>query len=166
MGITIDAGNGDIYELEHAVFDVNGTLTQDGQLVPGVIERMHSLRRIVKVHLLTADTYRTQQSVINPMLAVDIEPTITWKILDQKDGPEDQQKRQYVLDLGKDTVAAIGNGINDRLMLAEARLGIVVLGPEGTAVEALRAAKIAARDPITALDLLLHPMRLRASLRT
>jgi len=166
MGIRIDAGNGGIYELEHAVFDVNGTLTQDGQLVPGVIERMHALRRIVKVHLLTADTYGTQRSVINPMLAVDMEPKIVCNILDPKHGPEDEQKRNYVLKLGKDSVAAIGNGMNDRGMLAEARLGIVVLGPEGTAVQALTAAKIAARDPVTALDLLLHPMRLKASLRT
>jgi soluble P-type ATPase len=166
MPVKIDAGVGGIYELEHVVFDVNGTLTHDGQLVPGVVERMHALRQILKLHLLTADTYRTQRTIINPMLAVEADPKIAWKILDKKDGPEDEQKKSYVLQLGKERVAAIGNGMNDRLMLAEAKLGIVVLGPEGTAVESLTAAKIAARDPAVALDLLLHPLRLKASLRT
>jgi soluble P-type ATPase len=163
--VRVDAGNGGIYELEHAVFDVNGTLTQDGQLSPGVIERMHSLRQIVRIHLLTADTYGTQRS-INVSLAVDVEPKIAWKILEKKDGAEDEQKKSYVANLGTDRVAAIGNGMNDRQMLAEAKLGIAVLGPEGTAVEALTAAKIVARDALTALDLLLHPLRLKASLRT
>lgn len=165
MGVTIDAGLAGIYELEHAVFDVNGTLTRDGQLVPGVVERLHSLRQILKLHLLTADTYGTQRPIINPMLAVNVAPQIKVKVLEEKDGPEDEQKKNYVLELGKDKVAAIGNGMNDRLMLAEARLGIAVLGPEGTAVEALKAAKVTARDPVTALDLLLHPLRLEASLR-
>jgi soluble P-type ATPase len=162
--VRVDAGNGGIYELEHAVFDVNGTLTQDGQLIPGVIERMHSLRQIVRIHLLTADTYETQGS-INVSLAVDVEPKIAWKILEKKDGAEDEQKKSYVANLGTDRVAAIGNGMNGQ-MLAEAKLGIAVLGPEGTAVEALTAAKIVARDALTALDLLLHPLRLKASLRT
>lgn len=166
MSVKIDVGVNGIYDLEHVVFDVNGTLTQDGQLVLGVVERMHALRQILTVHLLTADTYGTQRNIINPMLAVEVEPKIAWKILERKDGPEDEQKRRYVLELGRDRVAAIGNGRNDRLMLAEAKLGIVVLGPEGTAVESLTAAKIVARDPATALDLLLHPLRLKASLRT
>ena len=166
MPITVDAGRGGIYRLEHAVFDVNGTLTRDGQLVPGVIERMQALRQILKVHLLTADTYGTQKPIINTMLAVDVDPKIESRILDTKTAPEDEQKERYVVELGEDHVVAVGNGMNDRRMLAKAKLGIVVLGPEGTAGEALKAAKIAARDPLTALDLLLHPLRLKASLRT
>lgn len=165
MSLTIDEGRGGKYDLEHAVFDVNGTLTQDGQLVLGVLERMHILRRILTVHLLTADTYRTQKPIINPTLAVDVEPKIEWTILKNEDGPEDEQKKTYVRHLGKDKVVAIGNGMNDQGMLAEVKLGIVVLGPEGAAVAALKAARLAARDPVTALDLLLYPLRLKASLR-
>jgi len=166
MPVRIDAGRSGEYVLEHAVFDVNGTLTRDGQLVPGVVERMHALRQVLTVHLLTADTYGTQKPLMNPMLAVEVEPKINCTILDTRRAPEDEQKRDYVVALGKDSVVAIGNGMNDQLMLAEARLGIVVLGPEGTAIKALKAAKVAARDPVTALDLLLHPLRLKASLRT
>ncbi|HEX2710763.1 MAG TPA: HAD hydrolase family protein, partial [Candidatus Acidoferrales bacterium] len=110
--------------------------------------------------------YGTQEPIINPTLAVDVEPKIVWKILRNEDGPEDEQKGNYVRELGREKVVAIGNGMNDRGMLGEAKLGIAVLGPEGAAVEALKAAKVAARDPLTALDLLLHPLRLKASLRT
>jgi soluble P-type ATPase len=72
-------------------------------------------------------------------------------VLRTEDGPEDEQKARYVAELGKATVAAIGNGRNDRLMLREAALGIAVIGPEGTAGDAVRAAKVVAADPLTAL---------------
>ncbi len=163
--MTIDTGNGGILELKHVVFDVNGTLTKDGQLVKGTVERIHALRQLLTVHLLTADTYRTQEAHINVLLAVDRDPKISWRILDPKDGPEDEQKGLYVAALGPTIVAAVGNGRNDRVMLKKAKLGIAVVGPEGASAEALAAATIVASDPITAIDLLLHPLRLKASLR-
>jgi soluble P-type ATPase len=162
--IAVDQGRDGILELKHAVFDVNGTLTRDGQLLEGVIERMRALRLLVEVHLLTADTYGTQKH-INRLLAVDKLPNMRATVLRTEDGPEDEQKARYVAELGKATVAAIGNGRNDRLMLREAALGIAVIGPEGTAGDAVRAAKVVAADPLTALDLLLHPIRLKATLR-
>lgn len=64
-----------------------------------------------------------------------------------------------------DTVVAIGNGRNDRLMLEQAAIGIAVLGQEGTAVEALMAADVIVADIFTALDLLQIPLRLVATLR-
>jgi soluble P-type ATPase len=163
--ITVDQGRDGLLELKHAVFDVNGTLTRDGQLVDGVIERMQALRQLVEVHLLTADTYGTQEH-INRLLAVDKPPNMRATVLKTEDGPEDEQKARYVARLGKDATAAIGNGRNDRLMLKEAALGIAVIGPEGTAGDAVRAAKVVASDPLSALDLLLHPTRLKATLRT
>jgi soluble P-type ATPase len=50
-------------------------------------------------------------------------------------------------------------------MLSSAALGIAVLGPEGLAVEALRAAHVVVARIEDALDLLLHPQRLVATLR-
>jgi soluble P-type ATPase len=46
---------------------------------------------------------------------------------------------------------AIGNGRNDRLMLAAAVLGIGVVGGEGLAGEALRASGIVVRHIVDAL---------------
>ena len=61
---------------------------------------------------------------------------------------------------------AVGNGRNDRLMLKEAALGIALLQAEGAAVEALLAADVVAPDILAALDLLLAPDGLIATLRS
>ena len=68
--------------------------------------------------------------------------------------------------LGGATNIAIGNGNNDREMFAESRLAIVVMGTEGCCVQSLLAADIVVNSPLDALDLLLHPDRLVATLRT
>ncbi len=62
-------------------------------------------------------------------------------------------------------VVAIGNGRNDRMMLDAAALGIAVCGAEGAAAETLEAADIVVGRIVDALDLLLHPKRLVATLR-
>ena len=67
--------------------------------------------------------------------------------------------------LGTERVVCIGNGRNDRLMVREAALGSAVLQDEGTAVETMCAADILMHSIIDALDLLLHPLRLIATLR-
>jgi len=50
-------------------------------------------------------------------------------------------------------------------MLETAAIGIVVLGSEGASVDALRTADIVATNPLVALDLVLNPKRLVATLR-
>jgi len=56
-------------------------------------------------------------------------------------------------------------GHSDAKMLRAAKVGIVVCLKEGCSVEALKAAKILVRSPIDAIDLLLNPKRLTATLR-
>jgi P-type E1-E2 ATPase len=144
------------YELQHLVLDVNGTLALDGKLVPGVVERLRNLERLLTVHLITADTHG-QQAAIDAALrtqAVRITP-----------GHESDQKGRYVRLLGAASVVAIGNGANDVDMLRSAALGIAVLGEEGLASIAHQAADVIARDIVQALDLLLNPARISATLR-
>ena len=50
-------------------------------------------------------------------------------------------------------------------MLAEAALGIAVVGPEGAAAATLAAADVVAPGIFSALDLLANPLRLTATLR-
>jgi P-type E1-E2 ATPase len=142
--------------LEHLVLDINGTLTTDGRLLPGVAERMDALREQVQVHLLTADTRGTAQALAEQLQAsyARVQP-----------GQEAEQKRAFLQSLGADQVAAIGNGNNDALMLAAARLGIAVIGDEGCAKASILAADIVTNDIKDALDLLLQPTRLLSTLR-
>lgn len=67
--------------------------------------------------------------------------------------------------LGAGQVVAIANGANAAQMLSAAALGIAGLGQEGLAVEALQAADLVVGRIDDALDLLLHPQRLVATLR-
>jgi P-type E1-E2 ATPase len=142
--------------LHHLVTDVNGTLATDGVLIEGLVKRIASLRDRLTVHLLTADTHG-RQAVIDQQLnltATRLAP-----------GDEQEQKRRFVEQLGADTVAAIGQGANDALMLKAAAVGICVLSVEGTAAETMLAADLLVPSIFTAFDLLDKPMRLIASLR-
>ena len=144
------------YRLKHLVLDVNGTIAIEGQLVKGVAQRLAELRRSVGVHMLTADT-RGRQHAIDAQLGMEA----------TRIRPKDEaaQKASLVRELGSEGVCAIGNGANDAQMLREAKLGIAVLGEEGLAVETLNAADVVVPHVNVALNLLLNPLRIVATLR-
>lgn len=78
---------------------------------------------------------------------------------------QDKAKLDFIQGLGVEQTAAIGNGRNDHLMLAAAALGIAVIGEEGASAQTILASRVVCRDIISALDLLLKPKRLVATLR-
>lgn len=143
--------------LDHLVLDVNGTLTLDGRVLPGIAERLAALRPRLALHLLSADTFGRLDDI-----AAELDVTATRL---RPGEPEAEQKARLVRALGADRVVAIGNGANDQGMLHAAALGIAVLGPEGLAAGAVAAADVLARSIEEALDLLLEPRRLAATLR-
>lgn len=51
------------FEIEHLLLDVNGTLTDRGRLLPGVIQRLGHLQCKLSIHLLSADTYGTLEEL-------------------------------------------------------------------------------------------------------
>jgi P-type E1-E2 ATPase len=79
--------------------------------------------------------------------------------------PEAWQKAELVRRLGSDSTVAIGNGANDAQMLKEAAIGIAVVGPEGASAATVQQADVVTRSIVDALDLLLNPRRLVATLR-
>ena len=141
------------YILRHAVFDVNGTLATDGQLIEGVDTLLAEVRRHVDVHLLTADTHGLQKTL-------DAQLGLSAHII--SGGAE---KAAFVRSLGAAHVIAVGNGANDALMFREAALAVAVLGEEGLSVEALLTADVVVRHIHDALRLMLAPKRLVATLR-
>src|SRR5262245_58767850 len=112
-----------LLQLDHAVFDVNGTLAVSGVAVEEVGERLRLLAQQVDIHLLTAGTHGGLDA-LKRMLGFPLQLVA--------DGEE---KRRYVAALGADRVVALGNGRNDVAMLQMAALGIAVLGEEGVAVQ-------------------------------
>ena len=145
------------YTLARLVLDVNGTIAEDGHLIPGVKERLGRLRRDLEVVMVTADTYGRQ-------VAIDRELEMEAVRL-ERGKPEAPQKAELVRRLGSDATVAIGNGANDALMLKEAAIGIVVLEAEGASVATLLNADAVTRSIGDALDLLCAPRRLVATLR-
>jgi soluble P-type ATPase len=79
---------------------------------------------------------------------------------------QDEAKRAYVGNLGPEKCVCIGNRRNDRLMLKDAALGIAVIHLEGMATEAALAGDLLVTGIHDALDLLLAPKRLIATLRS
>ena len=144
-------------QLHHLVLDYNGTLAEDGLLIPGVEPTLQSLSKDIGIHVLTADTFGNVRSRLAnvPCNLVILAPT-----------QQDIGKRDYVRELGAQNAASIGNGRNDRLMLKESALGIAVILQEGCAAETLAAADAVCTDIVSALKLLSNPLRLIATLRS
>lgn len=143
--------------LSFLVLDYNGTIACDGHLIPGVRDRLEALSKSFAIHILTADTFG---SVEKEMTGIPCEVVVIGK------ANQTQAKAEYVHQLDAQKTVSVGNGRNDAGMLKEAALGIAVIQEEGAAVEALLAADIVTHSILDALDLLLHPVRLTATLRS
>jgi soluble P-type ATPase len=142
--------------IEHLVIDFNGTLAQDGLVLEGVRERLASLAERLYLHVITADTFgQARDELAGLPLELVILP----------DGNQAEAKLAYIQRLNAAQVAAIGNGRNDALMLQAAALGIAVLQGVGTARETFQAAALVTPNILVALDLLVFPQRLTATLR-
>jgi P-type E1-E2 ATPase len=140
--------------MDHLLLDANGTLTLDGQLLAGIKSRVRHLREeLGAVWLVSADTFGTAEDI-----AVELGA-------DYRKAASDDQKLQLLRSLDSDRCVVVGNGRNDAAVLAEARLGIAVIGPEGASAAALNAADVLCATACDALDLLLNPRRLAATLR-
>lgn len=155
--ITVEIPDAKTLQIEYLVLDYNGTLACDGIPLEGVLESLAALSEDVEIHVVTADTFgRVRENMRNTACRVVILPA----------GNQGEAKAEYVRDLGSGRCAAVGNGRNDALMLAEAVLGIAVVSGEGSAAEAVRAADVICASPLSALGLLRNPPRLAATLRS
>lgn len=153
MSIKLDIPQRGTIELQHAVFDVNGTLAVDGVAMPTVAERLKILSDKVTIHLLSAGTHGK---------TAELEQALGFPLRLILRGEE---KMRYVQQLGPSGVIAFGNGANDVSMLRLAALGVTVMTSEGMAIRTVQAADIVVRSPLDAIDLLLKPNRLIATLR-
>lgn len=151
--IHLDIPNRGTIELHHAVFDINGTLAVDGVPIAGVQERLKALSELLSLHILTAGTHGN---------LVELEQAVGFPLHIVSSGEE---KLRYVQELGAAQVVAFGNGANDSAMLREAAIGVAVLATEGMAGSTLQAADVLTLGPLDAIDLLLKPKRLIATLR-
>jgi len=144
------------YQIRYLVFDFNGTLAVDGILIPGITKRIITLAQQLEIHILTSDTHGT---VTSQMADLPVRATI----LTSSD--HTRQKAEFVEKLGADETIAIGNGSNDAVMLAKAAIGIALIQQEGASEVTISNADLVFTDIFDAVNALIHPQRLVASLR-
>lgn len=154
--ITITIPDGETFQLQHLVLDMNGTLTVDGLLPEGVSQRIEKLKNEMDIYLLTADTFGTGAKVAQEL-------GIKMFTVSSDNGTKD--KADFVSSFELSEVVAVGNGNNDVEMFKLARLSIVIIGKEGCSIATLTNADIAVTHINHALDLLINPLRLIATLR-
>src|SRR6476620_6455238 len=110
----------DPFEITTLILDLNGTLTIDGILIPGVKERIEKIQREQKLRtvLFTGDTLGTGGAIAKEL---DIEVRKTPTALD---------KRSEAWKLGAKESATIGNGNIDLELFKVTRFRIMVLQDE------------------------------------
>ncbi|TVY07515.1 HAD family hydrolase [Paenibacillus cremeus] len=141
--------------INHLVLDFNGTIALDGQIFPFVRDKLVALDKLVKIHVLTADS---NGSAYRQCEGLPVEIHVIGK------DNQREEKSNFVRRIAPG-VAVIGNGVNDELMFREADLSIAVIGKEGCATATLMASNIVVKDVVDGLDLLLMHHRLIPTLR-
>jgi len=152
-GIQVEMPVNRTLALTHLLLDFTGTLSCDGALLPGVAERLTKLGQKLNITVLTADTFGTAAKQIEGL-------PVTFHLIQTG-----RDKADFITGLTSSGIAAVGNGRNDIEMVKMATLGIAVMGPEGCSGELIAVAKVVCRDILDALDLLLNPLRIKATLR-
>jgi P-type E1-E2 ATPase len=142
--------------LKYLVLDYNGTIAHNGEIIAGVKQCLIELAEKLEVHVVTADTFGNARTWLAKV-------PCNLHLLNNLN--QDRQKMEYVKSLGSDFTVCIGNGRNDCLMLKEACLGIAVILGEGAFSKVLIDADVVCISIVTALELLLFPTRLQATLR-
>ena len=143
-------------ELQNLVLDYNGTIAEDGEVIPAIASRLEVLSRMLNICVITADTHGTAaRKCAHLPLRVMTFPTVEVGAI----------KAEEVRKLSGGVVC-IGNGFNDIQMSDAADLSICVIGPEGCCGGLLSHCDIVVTSIEAALDLLCKPGRIRATLRT
>lgn len=154
MEITIP-GTGTL-DIKNLLIDYNGTLAFDGELLPGVEEILNELSHQFDIHVITADTFCCAETELKNVRC-------TFNRLDPDN--QSEAKLLYLINLGKDKTASIGNGRNDRYMLKDSVIGIAVMQGEGVFTETAIMSDIICPDIYSALGLFTNPKRLVATMR-
>lgn len=138
------------------MFDYNGTIATDGLLLEGVGVAINQLSDRLNFHVVTADTFGSVQAQLEGITAEVV-------LISSQD--QDQKKLDVLNRMGAETTMAVGNGVNDSLMLKHAKLGVAVLGEEGMAIAAITSADLMVRHILDAFAFFTDSNRLIATLR-
>ena len=142
--------------LHHLILDYNGTIAEDGEIIEGIRPRLAALSKDLSISVITADTHGTAAKKCEGLpLNVLTFPTTEVGAIKAEEANK-----------CNGGVITIGNGFNDIQMSDAADLSICIIGKEGCCGALLQHCDVVVTSIEDALDLLLIPGRLRATLRT
>ena len=153
--ITIQRPGKDPLEIEFILIDFEGTLACDRRIHPKAKDKINLLSKRTKIYILTKGNQETVAEVLRKVKA---------EVISSREGEASQKKLDLLYRLGAARTVAIGNGVDDTLMMEEAGLGICVIGKEGASAEMMQKADVVVTDILDALDFLLKPLRHQATL--
>ncbi|MFH0811648.1 MAG: ATPase P [Pseudomonadota bacterium] len=145
-----------IVQIKNLLLDLNGTIATDGVIAPKIKTMINTLSQKLRIFILSADTQGNLEKATKG---------IKGEVIRIPARNSTKGKKEFLQQVEPSKTAVIGNGYNDLFILKEARLGIGVIGREGASVRALLNSDIVVRDIFDALDLLIHPLRIKATLR-
>jgi len=158
-GIAIDIPGFGPRHIKTVISDYTGTHSYGGTVRPAVKKRLRALAKLVDLHIVTADSFGTADRELRGIA----EP------YHLRTSAHDVEKETYARRFEAPHVAAFGNGNNDRLMLKAVKegkgLAVAVDNGEGCALDAVLNADLFIVGAANALDLLLDPVRCKATLR-
>lgn len=140
------------YTIKHIIFDYNGTIAMDGQLL-NVHSQIENLSKLYTIYVLTGDTFGDVNTAFN---LEHVSLMITKTADDKLDA---------ITSLDAQTCIAIGNGSIDHKMLKAAAIGIAIIGDEGCSTKAILNADILVKDINDVFSLINHPTKLIATLK-
>ncbi|NVM22509.1 MAG: ATPase P [Desulfobacterales bacterium] len=142
-------------ELKNVVLDLNGTLTESGDFIPGVLDHLEALKAEgFKIYVLSGDTRGVLRQTFEHSAGIEA-------IVAETAG----QKMSFVESIGPEHTVCVGNGNIDVEMFKAARLSICTVQAEGAATRAMLQADIVVTHIKHAFEILLDPKKLIATLR-
>lgn len=136
-------GLGEI-EIKTLVFDLNGTISNRGKVIDGVVERMSKLKKSgFRLIMITSD-----QRGLGAKTAESLK-------MEYFQAETSADKEKIILSLDPMTIAAFGNSRIDIGMFHHARVSIACIEGEGIHAEIFRFADILVKSINDALDLFL-----------
>ncbi len=153
--ISIERPGQDSLNIEFVLIDFEGTLASDRRVHPKAKDKINLLSKRTKIYILAKEEKERVEEVLKKVKA---------EIIYLTEGDSSQKKLDLLRQLGATGTVAIGNGVDDGPMIAEAGFGICVIGKEGASAEAVKNADVVFTDILDALDFLLKPLRQKATL--
>lgn len=149
------SNNDQEFEINTIVFDLNGVLTIQGEIVPGVKERVEQLNQMgIKTVFITGNRRGTADDV-SAALGMEF-----------KVGKTAAEKEQLFLEFDTATTAAIGNTRIDIGMLKHAAISVATIQSEGIHTGLIAHADILVPSVLDAMDLFIDPDSLGSAMKT